>query len=220
MAFWNKERGIAVSDPIDGRFILIRTSDAGENWEEIPMENCPIALKNEAGFAASGTCLTVQQGGHVWFGTGGAAARIHHSSDWGSSWTVHETPLLSGESSQGIFSVAFKDQNHGIIVGGDYRSPENRNQCMATTEDGGISWNSGQKQESRGYRSSVVFVPGTQSTYIAVGRGGSDITIDDGISWSPLNNDGYYCLSIDKTGRVGWAAGADGRIAKLILLKQ
>jgi len=220
MAFWNKDRGIAVSDPIDGRFFLIRTLNAGESWEEIPMENCPIALKNEAGFAASGTCLTVHEEGHVWFGTGGEAARIHHSNDWGSSWTVHETPLLRGSPSQGIFSIAFKDIDHGIIVGGDYRNPDNRNQCMATTEDGGRSWTNSQKQEPRGYRSCVLFVPETMSTYIAIGRGGSDITTDDGNSWNPLNNDGYFCLSIEKTGRVGWAAGADGQIAKLILLKQ
>ncbi len=221
MAFWNKARGIAVSDPIDGRFFLIRTFDAGENWEEIPIENCPIALDDEAGFAASGTCLTVQGGeGHVWFGTGGAAARIHRSTDWGNTWTVHETPLLSGSPSQGIFSIAFKDKDHGIIVGGDYRNPDNRNQCMAKTEDGGRNWTSSQKQERMEYRSCVLFVPGTPSTYIAIGRGGSDITIDDGKSWNPLNNEGYFCLSIEKTGKVGWAAGANGRIAKLTLLKQ
>lgn len=220
MAFWNKDMGIAVSDQIDGRFFLIRTFDAGENWEEIPMENCPIALKNEAGFAASGTCLTVQGEGHVWFGTGGAAARIHHSNDWGKTWIAHETPLLSGLPSQGIFSIAFKDIDNGIIVGGDYRDPENRNLCTAITGDGGKTWTTISENSVRGYRSCVMFVPGTPSTYIAIGRGGSDITIDDGNNWNPLNNDGYFCLSIEKTGKVGWAAGADGRIAKLILLKQ
>ncbi len=220
MDFWDNEKGIAMSDPIDGRFFLIRTFDAGESWEEIPAANCPPALDDEAGFAASGTCLTVQEEGHVWFGTGGAAARIHHSSDWGSSWTVYESPLQSGLPSQGIFSIAFKDKDHGIIVGGDYQNPSSRNQCMAKTEDGGQSWTSSQKQGPRGYRSCVLFVPGTLSTYIAIGRGGSDITNDGGKIWNPLNNDGYFCLSIEKTGRVGWAAGADGRIAKLTLLKQ
>ncbi|MCJ7581914.1 MAG: S8 family serine peptidase [Candidatus Aminicenantes bacterium] len=220
MAFWNKNRGIAVSDPINGRFFLIQTFDAGESWEEIPSANCPQAVANEAGFAASGTCLTVQEEGHVWFGSGGAAARIHHSIDWGSSWTVHETPLLSGLPSQGIFSVAFKNKDHGIIVGGDYRNPDNRNQCMAVTEDGGSSWTISPKQDTRGYRSCVLFIPGTLSSYIAVGGGGSDITHDDGKSWNPLSNDGYFCLSIEKAGRVGWSAGADGQIAKLILLKQ
>ena len=220
MAFWNKDRGIAVSDPIDGRFFLIRTFDAGESWEEIPMDNCPVAMHAEAGFAASGTCLTVSGEGHVWFGTGGAAARIHRSTDWGNTWTVHETPLLSGSPSQGIFSIAFKDKDHGIIVGGDYRNPDNRNQCMAKSKDGGKSWTESQEQKPRGYRSCIMFVPGTQSIYIAIGRGGSDITIDDGKSWNPLNKNGYYCLSIEKRGKVGWAAGADGQIAKLILLKQ
>ncbi len=220
MAFWNKDRGIAVSDPIDRRFFLIRTFDGGENWEEIPLENSPIALNNEAGFAASGTCLTVSGDGHVWFGTGGAAARIHRSTDWGETWTVYGTPLLSGMPSQGIFSIAFKDMDNGIIVGGDYREPDNRNLCTAMTGDGGTTWTNIAENSLRDYRSCVMFVPGTKSTYIAIGRGGSDITIDDGKNWNPLNNRGYYCLSIEKTGKVGWAAGADGRIAKLTLLQQ
>jgi photosystem II stability/assembly factor-like uncharacterized protein len=91
---------------------------------------------------------------------------------------------------------------------------------MAKSKDGGKSWTESQEQKPRGYRSCIMFVPGTQSIYIAIGRGGSDITIDDGKNWNPLNKNGYYCLSIEKRGRVGWAAGADGRIAKLILLKQ
>ena len=168
MAFWNKDRGIAVSDPIDGRFFLIRTLDAGENWEEIPMENCPIALRNEAGFAASGTCLTVQRDGHVWFGTGGSVARIHHSSDWGKTWNVSETPLLSGLPSQGIFSIGFKDTTNGIIVGGDYQDPENSSLCTAITRDGGLTWTAIAENSVRGYRSCVVYVPGTSSTYIAI----------------------------------------------------
>ena len=88
------------------------------------------------------------------------------------------------------------------------------------TEDGGRSWTNNQKQKPGGYRSCVVFVPGTISTYIAIGRGGSDITTDDGKSWTPLNSNGYFCLNIEKTGRVGWAAGADGQIARMTLLKQ
>ena len=31
-----------------------------------------------------------------------------------------ETPLKSGPSS-GIFSIAFSDQKHGVILGGDYQ---------------------------------------------------------------------------------------------------
>ena len=36
--FWDAKHGIAVSDPVDGRFLLVATSDGGETWQEVPAE--------------------------------------------------------------------------------------------------------------------------------------------------------------------------------------
>ncbi len=38
-------------------------------------------------------------------------------------WQSAQTPLASGNDSSGVFSLAFRDQKHGIAVGGDYRKP-------------------------------------------------------------------------------------------------
>jgi hypothetical protein len=36
-----------------------------------------------------------------------------------------ETPLASGNDFSGVLSLAFRDQQHGVAVGGDYRSYDN-----------------------------------------------------------------------------------------------
>ena len=52
---------------------------------------------------------------------GNAAADFLVSRDRGLTWTTVATPLQAGEATKGIFSVAFKNELEGIIVGGDYR---------------------------------------------------------------------------------------------------
>ena len=124
MAFWDAERGLVYGDPVDGRFALLATEDGGATWTPVAPEGMPPALEGEAGFAASGTGLTVYADGYAWFGTGGPAARIFRSADYGQSWTAIETPVRHGEGSTGIFSLAFSDPLHGVAVGGDYQQPE------------------------------------------------------------------------------------------------
>src|SRR4051812_11438636 len=71
MAFWHERRGLAVSDPVEGRFLVLRTEDGGRTWEEIDTNGMPPALEGEGGFAASGTCVAVAGKSDAWFGTGG-----------------------------------------------------------------------------------------------------------------------------------------------------
>jgi photosystem II stability/assembly factor-like uncharacterized protein len=77
---------------------------------------------------------------HIWFATGGKAARVFHSPDAGKTWDVHETPILHGPDSAGIFSIAFRDPQHGVIAGGDYKRPDDHGPNLAFTEDGGKTW--------------------------------------------------------------------------------
>ena len=106
MAFWDRRHGIAFGDPIDGRFVVITTDDGGESWQPLAEDARPRAESGEAGFAASGSCLTVFGESDVWFGTGGAVARVFHSSDRGRTWAAAATPLGQGKDSAGIFSLA------------------------------------------------------------------------------------------------------------------
>lgn len=140
VGFWNDDHGLIFGDPIKGVMYLARTIDGGKNWEEIPSANCPHLVEGEAAFAASGTTIRTLPDGHVYIATGGVKSRLWHSRDYGFHWEVFETPIIQGKSSQGIFSMAWKDTLNGVIVGGDYLNDTLLGSNIFMTKDGGDSW--------------------------------------------------------------------------------
>jgi photosystem II stability/assembly factor-like uncharacterized protein len=81
MAFWDANRGIAISDSIDGRFAIVTTANGGALWTTVDPAALPQAVPNEGAFAASGTNVAVLPPNHVWIGTGGASrSRVLRSS--------------------------------------------------------------------------------------------------------------------------------------------
>jgi photosystem II stability/assembly factor-like uncharacterized protein len=77
---------------------------------------------------------------NIWFATGGKVARVFHSPDRGQTWQVSNTPIIHGPDSAGIFSIAFRDAQHGVIAGGDYKHPNADGPNLAFTEDSGKTW--------------------------------------------------------------------------------
>jgi len=57
-AFWDETHGIAISDAVGGKMIVIRTDD-GEHWSAVAEDGMPPALPGEGSPAAGGTCVTV-----------------------------------------------------------------------------------------------------------------------------------------------------------------
>ena len=208
LAFWDEQHGIALGDPVQGRFQLLITEDAGAHWRLLPAQDLPAALPNEGAFAASGTCLVTIGTRDVWFVTGGAkSARVFHSGDRGHSWTVRETPIVAGAASAGIFSIAFRDRNHGLIVGGDYRQPDASGATVARTTDGGNTWTLTDRQLP--FRSGVAWA---KDRWVAVGTSGSSVSLDDGTTWQMLGREPYHTVAFVVAG-AGWAAGPQGRVA-------
>jgi photosystem II stability/assembly factor-like uncharacterized protein len=208
IAFWDESNGIAVGDPVNGRFQMIVTADGGAHWKPLPTRALPPALPGEGAFAASGTCLATHGNKDVWLATGGArSARVFHSSDRGQTWEVSETPLRAGVASAGIFSIAFRDKQHGMIVGGDYRRPTATGVNAATTSDGGKTWSAVNEIP---YRSAVAWA---KDRWIAVGTSGSHVSFDDGATWKRLDRENYNSVGFAAGGE-GWAAGPRGRIAR------
>lgn len=210
-AFWDKTHGIAVSDSVDGKFPLISTSD-GMTWNQVVVKNMPAALPNEGAFAASGTCIATYGKNDVWFGTGGPAARVFHSSDRGKTWTVAETPILHGAATQGVFALVFWTTKDGVAVGGDYKEPTKGEKTAAFTHDGGKTWTLA-SMPPVGYRSAVA--EGAAHVLVAVGTSGTDISHDDGKTWNPLFAEDLNALAL--VGNSGWAVGPSGRIVTVHL---
>ncbi len=217
IAFWDPDSGLAMGDPVGGHFTVIRTTDGGKTWTPIPPANTPPALDGDGAFAASGTCLVTQGARNAWFGSGGAArARVYRSTDQGLTWQVSDTPLAMGTSSAGVFSIAFADALHGVIVGGDYRKEQEPSDNIARSEDGGKTWTLDGVSRLRGFRSAVAYVPGSKGrSLIAAGPAGTDRSVDGGMTWTPIGDPGFHALGITPDGKAAWGVGEKGLIARL-----
>ncbi|HZU29479.1 MAG TPA: YCF48-related protein [Candidatus Angelobacter sp.] len=211
-AFWDSTHGIALSDSVDGKFPLIATSD-GINWNPVAVKTMPAALPKEGAFAASGTCIATFGKNDVWFATGGPAARVFHSSDRGMNWTVAETPVLHGQATQGIFSIAFWSAKDGLAVGGDYQKPSQGGENAAVTHDGGKTWKLS-TATLPGYRSAVAVVGSASPHFVAVGTSGADASTKPEEKWSHLDDGNYNAISF--AGQAGWAVGPAGRIVHIL----
>jgi hypothetical protein len=97
---------------------------------------------------------------------------------------------VGGYPSSGIFSLAFRDRDHGVVVG-DYKRPEESGGYVALSSNRGRTWTLAKGAQPGGYRSGVSLVPGTSgSTRIAVGPTGTDVSVDDGENWRRLGATG------------------------------
>jgi photosystem II stability/assembly factor-like uncharacterized protein len=203
-------RGLALSDPVDGKFRIAATDDWGRSWHVLPNDGMPAALAGEFAFAASGTCL-VTEGRDAWFATGGgAAARVFHSRDGGLTWTVATAPIPS-TAAGGVFSLAFRSPRDGAMVGGDFTMEANGVDASGFSRDGGATWQPG--GDLSGYRSGVDWVTFSRATLIAVGPNGSDVSRDGGRTWTAFDTASYD--AVDCVPFTCWASGANGAVAAL-----
>jgi photosystem II stability/assembly factor-like uncharacterized protein len=222
MAFWDRDHGIAVGDPVADhasglRFELISTDNGGAGWEPISPQSLPPALEGEGAFAASGTCIAVQGKANVWFATGGKVARVFRSSNAGKTWTVADTPMVHGPDSTGIFSIAFRDSMHGVIAGGDYKHPgQDSSANLAFSNDGGLTWNpSTLSPEAYGSAAAFAKAASGGTAVLVVGTTGASYSDDIAKkSWQKTWDLNLNALSISPTGNT-IAVGPNGLIVNL-----
>jgi photosystem II stability/assembly factor-like uncharacterized protein len=203
------KRGLALSDPVGGKFRIAATDDFGRSWHVLPNAGMPDAVAGEFAFAASGTCLVIR-GHDAWFATGGGAARVFRSRDGGLTWTVAAAPIPAAEAG-GVFSLAFRTARDGVMVGGDFTAPGNGAKASGFSRDGGATWTPG--GDLTGYRSGVDWVTFAPATLIAVGPTGSDISFDGARSWRPFDTAAYD--AVDCVPLTCWASGPAGAVATL-----
>jgi photosystem II stability/assembly factor-like uncharacterized protein len=213
MAFWDAKRGVAVSDSVDGQFVVLTTNDGGRTWTRVDAARLPPALPNEGFFAASGTNVATIRPNHVWIATGAASeSRVIRSSDGGRTWSAARTPISAGPSA-GIFSIAFSDAQHGLVVGGDYKAESAAVDNAAITSDGGATWTT--VAGLSGFRSVVSYLTRDGRSAIAVGPTGADHTTDGGKTWKPIPGPGFHTFSVAPGWKIGFGAGERGSVARL-----
>jgi len=216
IAFRKEQEGTILGDPVDGRFVILRTRDGGEHWSQDRDPGLTANPKGEGAFAASNTSLVLTQGA-LQFGTGGlggprdfrARGRFERpSSTRMGRWASVEAPLAGGAESAGVFSLAYRDEDHGVAVGGDYQKPKDRTGTAAFTSDGGQTWTAATELPF-GFRSAVAWDQ-QRKAWIAVGTNGADVSFDDGRTWKKLDSENSWnALSLP------WAVGPKGKIGKL-----
>lgn len=214
MAFWDRTHGIALGDPVNGEFDLIKTDD-GEHWQPVADAAGPRSLAQEGAFAASGTCVVTQGVNDVWFVTGGFGARVFRSSNRGQTWSAADLPLVKDNASSGAFSLAFDGQGRAVIGGGDYQHAE-RTPTLAYSDDSGITWQNlpfGQQS----YFSAVAIDPANRRHLLAVGSAHTAYADDlaSGV-WKA-----WWDLSVNAAAYVGAGeaigVGPQGKIVKFTL---
>ena len=214
LSFWDERRGLAFSDQVDGRIMLLETSNGGDTWSLVPRDRLPAALPREGGFAASGTCLVTRAGGHAWIATGnGPRPRVLHTVDYGQSWSVAEAPVAGGTAA-GLATITFRDDRNGAALGGPIGAPDQHTDNVAITADGGRTWRIAGRTTYTGAVYGASYVPGAGATLVAVSPKGADLSRDNGTTWSRLDSLAYWGIGF-APGGTGWLAGPRGRIARV-----
>lgn len=214
MEFWNVMSGIVIGDPVKvsqtsntaGVFVA-RTFDGGSTWQNIPPQNYPVADSGEACFASSGTNVRKINNEEAVFITGGLKSRLFIRDK------KIDLPIIQGKESTGANSIAVKNKNTFIIVGGDFTTKDSATKNCVITKDGGKTFTAPQTSP-HGYRSCVEYIKKKQ--WISCGLNGVDYSSDDGKNWKWISQESFHVCRKAKNGKTVYFAGGSGRVGKLI----
>ncbi|MGX5682928.1 WD40/YVTN/BNR-like repeat-containing protein [Chryseobacterium cucumeris] len=154
----------------------------------------------EAAFAASNTNISSSKK-YVWIATGGKASRILRMNLKDDKIEVFNTPIIQGESSQGMYSIDFYEDRFGIAAGGDYTKQDANINNIATTTDAGETWQIQASGQNAGYTTCVKIKPGSKGKeIIAVGDKHISYSSDFGKTWKKISDEkGFFvCQWIDR----------------------
>jgi len=210
MDFANTKQGYILGDPINNKFVFLETKDAGETWNMF--YDRPNAFTEEAAFAASNTCLRVEDGNIVIVTGGKYSRKLTLNKNTPDSWQSRDLDIIHGRSSQGAFSTA-----HGscdVVVGGDYQN-DTRTDCVAeyccydgTYVRGPMHLS---KTPPSGYQSCVEYIK--DNIFLSTGTPGTNITIDGGQTWAKIDTVSFNVCRKAKHGTLVLLAGNEGKIA-------
>lgn len=204
--FYNEKYGMVVGDPLNGKFYIAVTENAGKSWKEWPEFHLPVADSGEACFASSGTNIRMTGVFSFVLASGGI------SSNFFPTWNKKvKIPLLQGKESTGANSVAVYRKKI-MLVGGDFNAKDSTNGNICFSANRGKTFNISEMPPS-GYRSSVEHL--YKKTWITCGLNGVDISNDDGKTFRKISSDGFHVVRKAKKGKAVFLAGGGGRVAWL-----
>ena len=197
---------------------IYKTTDAGRTWRLQFLNSDTAAFYDCFDFwdaTHGGVCVVAGGRSQAWIGTTApSGARVYHTADRGAHWSVVSTPVVSGRSA-GIAALAFRDELHGVALGGRIGEPDDRSDSVvAITEDGGATWRLGSRPTFSGAVFGAAQVPGLDDYVVVVGPKGLDWSSDAGRSWSNVSANAYWSVGFASR-LAGWAVGPGGRISRI-----
>jgi hypothetical protein len=229
--FWDafdfrfNDLGYLLGDPVDGEFQLFLSFDRGKHWKQQHNERFRTAEGTQGAFAASNSSLT-KYNAPLAFGSGGSGGAFLYSLSENEScadscrledekWVRQPVPVGNNTDSSGVFSIGARVEGPAgrilsrvlMAVGGDYSKPSDSHNTAAFRLDFNEPWTAA-SVPPHGYRSSVEWSEDLNAWFTA-GTNGSDISRDDGKTWSPIDDGNWNALSLP------FVVGPKGRIARL-----
>ncbi|MEI8053335.1 MAG: oxidoreductase [Bacteroidota bacterium] len=205
MEFQNENSGVVIGDPIGGKAFIAKLSE--NVWKPNPIERRPNLDSGEAFFASSGTNIRILDKHDMVAISGGVLSNLLIDNK------KIKLPLLQGKESTGANSIAVKDANTFMIVGGDFLSKDSITGNYCFTKDRGKTWIP-TKHPPSGYRSCVEFLE--RSNWVTCGLNGVDVTEDDGMHFRKFSEESFNTCRKAKNGNAVYFAGGKGKIGKLI----
>jgi hypothetical protein len=206
MEFLNEKNGIVIGDPIEGKFFIARTFDGGITWKNTTSPNLPSADSGEACFASSGTNIRKLNQQAAIFVSGGYSSHLLI----GAKKIL--LPFVQGKQTAGANSVALKNSNMFIVVGGDFTTQDSSTNNCFITNNAGKGWVS-PLTPPHGYRSCIEWIG--KKIWVSCGLNGVDLSKDDGNTWEWISKESFHVCQKAKNGKAVFFAGGGGRIGKL-----
>lgn len=193
--------GVALGDPYGKCMNIVVTKNNGESWKTLPCNEKYEIGEGEAAFAASNSNIYLNKD-EFWFVTGGKKSKQFYSYQMGDKLYGKEVPFVNGSSSTGIYAMDMDiETRFGIVVGGDYTKQAENVNNIATTKNGGETWEIQASGQNAGYTTCVKIKPNSKGKeIIAVGDQHISYSSDYGKTWKKLSDEkGYFvCEWVDK----------------------
>ena len=196
--FFNTTDGVAIGDPINGKFEIYTTTDGGTNWTLIPGAGNPAPVSGEYGVVGYYSAVHDT----IWFGTN--KGRSYKSVNKGVAWTVSAAPGMSAV----FVKPVFRDGSHGLLI-----DESSGTGALCESSDGGNTWTPLTFTGSN-YAGDLSYVPGTPNTWVRSGSTsilGCAYSFDGGHTWTDfIGTTGapYYQMSWVNN-HCGWSGGVN-----------